>query len=176
MLERRESYYMHNGKQVRDKPYFKTVRFKVIEDRNTALLAVKAGSIDSLMLLADQWYSQTNGDDFYERNAKVSGEEWTEFHFIWNLETPYFSDKRVRQAMSYAFDYEEMLSTIYYGLYDQGRGNFHPSSLDVPEGQSAAALQAGFRQGGRAARRSRLDRQRRRRHPRQGNQRPASSV
>jgi peptide/nickel transport system substrate-binding protein len=133
VLERRDSYYMHDGKQVRDKPYFKTVRFKVIEDRNTALLAVKAGNIDSLMLLADQWYSQTNGDDFYERNTKVSGEEWTAFHFIWNLQTPYFSDQRVRQAMSYAFDYEEMLTTIYYGLYDQGRGNFHPSSPMFPK-------------------------------------------
>jgi peptide/nickel transport system substrate-binding protein len=135
VLDRRESYYMHNGKQVRDKPYFKTVRFKVIEDRNTALLALKKGTIDSLMLLAEQWYGQTDDDSFYERNTKVSGEEWTTFHFIWNLETPYFSDKRVRQAMSYAFDYEEMLTTIYYGLYDQGWGNFHPSSPMFPKNE-----------------------------------------
>jgi peptide/nickel transport system substrate-binding protein len=133
VLERRDSSYMHNGKQVRDKPYFKTVRFKVIEDRNTALLAVKKGSIDSLMLLADQWYGQTDDNAFYQRNTKVSGEEWTSFHFIWNLDTPFFSDKRVREAMSYAFDYEEMLSTIYYGLYDQGVGNFHPSSPMFPK-------------------------------------------
>ncbi len=133
VLARRESYYMHNGKQVRDKPYFKTVRFKVIEDRNTALLAVKAGQIDSLMLLAEQWYGQTDNPEFLQRNVKVSGEEWTSFHFLWNQGTPYFSDQRVRQAMSYAFDYEEMLTTIYYGLYDQGVGNFHPSSPMFPK-------------------------------------------
>ncbi len=133
VLERRESYYMHDGKQVRDKPYFKTVRFKVIEDRNTALLAVKAGNIESLMLLPDQWYNQTNDESFYQRNTKVSGEEWTSFHFVWNIGTPYFSDKRVRQAMSYAFDYEEMLTTIYYGLYEQGRGTFNPDSWMFPK-------------------------------------------
>ena len=40
---------------------------------------------------------------------RLQRREWTEFHFIWNMKTPYFSDKRVRQAMSYAFDYDEML-------------------------------------------------------------------
>ena len=132
VLDRRESYYLHDGQQVREKPYFKTVRFKIIEDRNTALLALKAGQVDELLLFADQWHGQTNGDDFYERNTKVSGEEWTEFHFCWNVKSPYFADKRVRQAMSYAFDYDEMLKTIYYSLYDPGRGTFHPSSWMFP--------------------------------------------
>jgi peptide/nickel transport system substrate-binding protein len=133
VLERRESFYMYNGKQVREKPYFKTVRFRVIEDRNTALLAVKAGNIESLMLIPEQWYGQTNDDSFYERNTKVSGEDWTSFHFVWNIGTPYFSDKRVRQAMSYAFDYEEMFTTIYYGLYEPCRGTFHPTSWMFPK-------------------------------------------
>ena len=133
VLERREDFYMHDGKQVRKKPYFKTVRFKVIDDRNTALLALKAGRVDSLTLFANQWQGQTNGNDFYERNTKVSGEEWTSFHFCWNLGTPYFKDKQVRKAMSYAFDYNEMLNTIYYGLYDPGRGTFHPTSAMFPK-------------------------------------------
>jgi peptide/nickel transport system substrate-binding protein len=133
VLERRESYYMHNGKQVRDKPYFKSIRFKVIEDRNTALLALKAGTVESMMLLTEQWKSQTNDDDFYQRNTKISGEEWATFHICWNQGTPYFSDKRVRQAMSYVMDYDEMLDTIHYGLYDPGRGAFHPSSPMFPK-------------------------------------------
>ncbi len=133
VLERREDYYMHGGKQVRDKPYFKTMRFKVIQDRNTALLALKAGRVDSQVLFADQWHGQTSDADFYERNTKVMGEEWTSFHFCWNNKTPYFEDKRVRQAMSYAFDYKEMLNTIFYGLYDPGRGTFHPNSWMFPQ-------------------------------------------
>lgn len=133
VVERRESYYMHNGKQVRTKPYFKTVRYKVIEDRNTALLALKAGRVHEQMLFADQWQGQTNDESFYQRNTKVSGEEWTSFSFIWNVKTPYFEDKRVRQAMSYAMDYKEMLNTIYYGLYDPARGIFHPQSWMFPQ-------------------------------------------
>jgi peptide/nickel transport system substrate-binding protein len=141
VLERREDYYMHGGKQVRMKPYFKTVRYKVIEDRNTALLALKAGRVDSQMLLAEQWNAQTSGDDFYERNTKIFGEEWTGFQFMWNLKTPYFEDKRVRWAMAYAFDYDEMLKTIYQGLYEQSRGEFHPGSWMYPKNPPPAIKQ-----------------------------------
>ncbi len=133
VMERRESYYMHDGEQVRDKPYFKTVRFKVIDDRNTALLALKAGRVDEQMLFANQWQGQTNDEDFYRLNTKVSGEEWTSFHFCWNLDTPYFKDRRVREAMSWAFNYQEMLNTIFYGLYQPCLGTFHPSSWMYPD-------------------------------------------
>ncbi len=133
VLTRRESWYMHNGKQVRDKPYFKEVRFRIIEDPNIALLAVKNGEIDEMMLTAEQWVTQTGDDDFYRLNTKVSGEEWVFFGFEWNLKTPFFSDVRVRKAMSYAFDYREMLDKLSYGLYEPCNGIFHPSAWMAPK-------------------------------------------
>jgi peptide/nickel transport system substrate-binding protein len=133
VVRRRENYYMVNGKQVREKPYFKEIRVKVIQDFNTALVALKAGQIEEQLLRPEQWVNQTNDDTFYERNTKVTAVEWTEFHFVWNTETPYFSDKRVRQAMSYAMDYDELLKVICQGMYEQARGNFHPTSWAFPE-------------------------------------------
>ena len=133
VLARRDSYYMYKGKQVRDRPYFKRVRYKVIEDRNTALLALKSGQVDTMMLLAEQWQGQSNDDEFYLHNTKASGVEWVSFHFCWNLETPYFDDVRVRRAMSYAMDYEELLDTLLYGLHTPCRGTFHPTSWMFPK-------------------------------------------
>jgi len=132
VLERREDYYMHKGNKVREQPYFNRVRYNVIEDRNTALLAVRSGDLDSMSLLAEQWIGQTNDNQFYRHNTKVSGVEWTTFHINWNLNTPYFEDRRVRQAMSYAIDYQEMLDTLLYGLYEQCVGVFHPDSRMFP--------------------------------------------
>lgn len=132
VVKRRESYYMHDGKQVRPKPYFKEVRVKVIEDVNTALLALKAGDIEQIELKPEQWESQTVGDDFYAKNTKVYDEEWAEFHVNWNIKSPYFSDKRVRWAMSYAMDYDEMIHSICRDLYKQSRGTFHPASWMFP--------------------------------------------
>jgi peptide/nickel transport system substrate-binding protein len=133
VVRRRESFYMHNGKQVRAKPYFNEVRVKVIEDLNTALLALKAGQIEEVELRAEQWANQTSGDDFYKHNTKVTAPEWTEFHFAWNMRTPYFSDKRVRQAMSSAFDYDEFLTKITHGMYQPCQGTFHPAAWYFPK-------------------------------------------
>ena len=54
VVERRESYYMYKGKQVRDKPYFKTVRMTVVQDPNVALLALKKGDLDELQIMPEQ--------------------------------------------------------------------------------------------------------------------------
>lgn len=133
VVRRRENFYQVNGKEVREKPYFKQIRTKVIEDYNTALVALKGGQIEEMLLRPEQWVSQTNDDEFYKRNTKVTAVEWTEFHFNWNLQTPFFNDKRVRQAMSYAMDYDELLKVVCQGLYEAGQGPFHPTSKYFPK-------------------------------------------
>jgi peptide/nickel transport system substrate-binding protein len=133
VVRRRENYYMHGGRQVRPKPYFKEIRVKVIEDYNTALVALKAGQIEEMMVRPEQWASQTEDEDFYKHNTKVTAVEWTEFHFVWNTETPFFSDRRVREAMSWAVDYEELLKVVCQGQYEQARGPYHPTSWMFPK-------------------------------------------
>jgi len=133
VLERRESYYMHEGKQVRDKPYFKTIRFRIRPDLSVALLGLKAGDLDEMMLAPEMWHTQTNDDAYYASNTKASGLEWLEFHFLWNLQDPLFSDKRVRQAMSYAMDYKELIERLRYGLDEQCTGVFHPTAKWAPK-------------------------------------------
>jgi peptide/nickel transport system substrate-binding protein len=132
VLERRDDWYLKDGRQVRRKPYFKEVRFRVIEDPNTALLAVNKGEVHDYQMNPEQWVTQTNGDDFYQNNMKTSGVEWAFAFVFWNSKTPLFSDKRVRQAMSYTLDYKEMLDEICYGLYQPATGTFHPTSWMSP--------------------------------------------
>ncbi len=133
VLERREDWYMHNGKQVRDKPYFKTIRFVIKQDPTVALLTLKAGDLDEMALTPEQWTIQTNGDDFYKNNTRAFGLEWVEFHFIWNLKTPFFSDVQVRKAMAYAFDHEELLAKLRYGLDEPCNGPFHSTGPWAPK-------------------------------------------
>lgn len=126
VMRRRESYYMQDGKQVRDKPFMKEIRFRVITDPNTTLLALKNGDVHEARVTAEQWLTQTEGNDFYNRNTKLQGIEWTEFHIEWNCKDPRFSDPRVRKAMACSLDYEEMLTSVFYNLVSQGLGVFHP--------------------------------------------------
>lgn len=133
ILERREEYYMQNGKQVRDKPYFKRIRFVPISDSNTALLALKTGEIDELELTPEQWRSQTNDDDYYRQCTKGTGTEWSFFYIGWNNARPWFKDRRVRRAMAYAFDHKEMLEKLNYGLTEPANGPFNPQSWMYPK-------------------------------------------
>ncbi|MGI8981124.1 MAG: ABC transporter substrate-binding protein [Pirellulaceae bacterium] len=135
VVERREDYYMHNGKQVRDKPYFKTIRFKFIKEPGVALLGLKGGEIEELQLTPEQWLKQTGDDEFYEATTKAYDTEWVNFQFNWNCSRPYFSDKRCRWAMTYAFDHDELLKKLRYGLDAPADGLFHPASPWHPTGK-----------------------------------------
>lgn len=136
VLTRREGWYMHKGEQVRDKPFFKEIRFRILKENNTALLALKGQDIEELELSAPQWMTQTSDSDFYEHNTKASGVEWIYYYFGWNNDpekAPFFTDKRVRTAMSYAFDHDEMLDKLQYGLYEAATGIFHPTAWMAPK-------------------------------------------
>jgi peptide/nickel transport system substrate-binding protein len=127
-LERNELYYIVNGKPVRDKPYFKTIRMRVVPDSTTALLALKSGELDEMQLQPEQWKSQTNDAEFYKRNTKATGLAWDLYYIAWNLAREPFSDVRVRQAMGHLIDYQEMLENKLQGLYQQSNGIFHPTA------------------------------------------------
>jgi len=135
LLTRREDYYMHNGKQVRDKPYFKTIRFRVIQEPGVAILGLKGGEIDEMILTPQQWRTQTIDDDFYKDCTKVYDTEWVSFHFVWNCANPMFADKRTRWALTYAFDHDEMLRKLRYSLDPPANGIFHPASPWAPPGK-----------------------------------------
>ena len=92
ILKRRDSYYLFNGQQVRQKPHFETVRFKIIQNPNTALLSMKKGELEEMMLTPEQWQSQTNDDDFYKFNTKSYALEWVYYYFGWNFRSPFFKD------------------------------------------------------------------------------------
>jgi peptide/nickel transport system substrate-binding protein len=133
VLKARESWYMHNGKQVRDRPHFQEVRFRVVADPSVSLLTLKAGDIEEMQLTPEQWRTQSDGNDFYRNNTKAYGLEWVSFHFAWNCKTPFFSDARVRKAMSCAYDHDEMLEKLRFGLDEPCNGIFHHTSPWAPK-------------------------------------------
>jgi peptide/nickel transport system substrate-binding protein len=141
VLQRRASWHSPDGQPVRNRPYFREVRFRIIPESSVALLALKAGDLEEKILSPEEWQTQTDGADFYRNNTKAFGLEWVYFFFGWNNDTVFFSDPRVRQAMSYAFDHEEMHRILLYGLYEPSNGLFHPTSRWAPRDPPAAYSQ-----------------------------------
>jgi peptide/nickel transport system substrate-binding protein len=139
VCERRPEWYEKDGKRIRAKPYFKTIRFRIITDRNAAMLAFKKGELDEMELTPDQWQGQTGDESFYARGTKISGEEWSMIFIGWCQQpvpdAPFFKDRRAREALSYAFPYKEFLTGVCYGINQPAQGLFHPRSWWADPGQ-----------------------------------------
>lgn len=135
VLKRRENYHLVNGKQVREKSFFNRIHFQISPDSATAFMQMRNGDIEVMDFMPEQWLTQATTDEFYEKNTKASASSWTYFALWFNLskDCPFFQDIRVRQALSYAFDYDEMLKVHRKGLDIQCRGNFAESAPFFPK-------------------------------------------
>jgi len=148
VFRRRENYYMYKGKAVREKPYINRVHFQISPDSATAFMQMKNGDIEVMDLSPELWLTQAARPDFYQRNTKASSTSWTYFALWFNMaaECPYFQDIRVRQALSMAFDYDEMLKVHRKGLDTQCRGLFAESAPFFPHEANLPYIRQDFAQ------------------------------
>jgi len=73
--------------------------------------------------------------------ATTSGEPMQ--GFVLNLRRPQFQDRRVREALTYAFDFESMNRTLFYGLYTRTDSYFEGGELassGLPQGKELDIL------------------------------------
>lgn len=65
--------------------------------------------------------------------------------FIPNLRREKFQDERVREAFNYAFDFEELNATVFYGQYERIDSYFHGlpfASSGLPQGEELEVLES----------------------------------
>ena len=149
---RRTDYWAHDLNVNRGYYNFDKIRYDYYRDAAVALEAFKAGLIDlRLETEAKKWIL------FREFPAVSDGriQMRTFAHhlpsgmqgFVFNLRRPVFRDVRVRQALSYVFDFEWTNKNLFYGLYQRTNSYFDNSSLKAPPLPDAAeqALLAPYR-------------------------------
>ncbi len=74
----------------------------------------------------------------HQRTAPIQG-------YVFNSRRDMFKDRRVRQALAYAFDFEWSNRNLFYGQYKQSRSYFGNSELEakgLPTGEELAILEA----------------------------------
>lgn len=121
LLERNEEYW---GK----KPAIKTIEFKILHDAAIGLQILKKGLIDVFPLKPLQWVKQTSSSKFNQRFRKLSYPGRNFSYVGWNYKSPFFGDKRVRQAMTMLIDREKFKEKLYYNLATLTTGPFFPHS------------------------------------------------
>ena len=104
-VARNDNYYF-------GRPKLAEIIYKVIPDENACLVALEAGEVDETGIPPKD----------YQRMKLLAGINVFEFDALtysylgFNLANPKFADKRVRQALAYATDKEQLVKLIFKGL------------------------------------------------------------
>jgi peptide/nickel transport system substrate-binding protein len=101
---------------------------RVIPDTATMFLELKAGNVDWMELDPLQYTRQTETEEFRRDFHKFRHLEFMYTYLGFNLEDPRFSDRRVRQAIAYAVDKQELVDIVLHGLGQVATGHYKPGS------------------------------------------------
>lgn len=116
-------------------PTFDGLEFTFIKDQAAWLSYLKTGQLDYTQIMPQQFISEIKpalGPDgkaakplLGQEGLKLAyHEELSWFYIGWNLRSPMFSDKRVRTAMTLAFDREGMVKNVFAGLGEVTSGPY----------------------------------------------------
>ncbi|HKJ66448.1 MAG TPA: peptide-binding protein, partial [bacterium] len=141
-LIRNEHYYEES------KPHLDRIVFRIVPDRTTLITQLQAGEIDFVEDMSPRNFQQTK-QNFKDGNSDIKIYEYLgrNYDYIaWNtidpdaydpnvhatvesfdqIPNPYFADKRVRQAMTYAINRDLIREAIGYGLLIPMHGAISP--------------------------------------------------
>lgn len=113
---------------------FDTIRVDYYRDFTVALEAFKAGAFDvNLENSAKQWATGYDGPAFRQgwiKKAEIPNQNPQGMQgFVFNTRRPMFRDRRVRQALTAAFDFEWSNQHLFYGAYTRTASYFANSEL-----------------------------------------------
>jgi microcin C transport system substrate-binding protein len=148
-VQRVEDYWGADLPVMRGQHNFDRIRFIYFRDRTVTRQALKAGRLDYFSEnSAKEWATAYNTDAI--RNGFLKKEQFLDKSsggmqaFYMNTRRPVFSDRRVRRALAYAFDFQWTNKNIYYGQYDQPESYFAPTELassGLPQGEELEILE-----------------------------------
>jgi len=110
------------------RPYIDGYIMRIIPDMATMFLELRAKGIDRMGLTPLQYTRQTENNLFRGNFNKYRYLSFSYTYLGYNLENPFFRDRRVRQAISYAIDKREIVEGVLLGLGQETTGPFKPGT------------------------------------------------
>jgi peptide/nickel transport system substrate-binding protein len=125
-----------NDQYAGTKPAIKSFVYPVYTDPQQTLLKLKAHEVNVGELMPTQYYDEIQqyegkpkpkNSPFFDGKIQCNKVPDAAFRYIgWNADRPIFADKRVRRAMTHAFDRPRILEKVYRGLGTLTTGPFAP--------------------------------------------------
>ncbi len=109
------------------RPYIDRYIYRIIPDDATIFLELQTLGVDLANLSPLQFSRQTDNDFFKKHYTKFNYPGFGFTYMAYNISDPKFNDIRVRQAINYAVNKQEIVDTIFFGL---GRVTTGPYMMD----------------------------------------------
>jgi peptide/nickel transport system substrate-binding protein len=119
---------VYNPDYFEGRPYIDGRIMRVIPDMATMFLELRAKGIDQMGLTPLQYTRQTENRYFRGNFHKYRYLSFAYTYMGFNLQNPMFADRRVRQALAYAINKEELIDGILLGLGKEATGPFKPGT------------------------------------------------
>ena len=110
------------------RPYIDGYVMRIIPDMATMFLELRANGIDRMGLTPLQYMRQTENNLFRNNFNKYRYLSFSYTYLGYNLENPLFADKRVRQAIAYGINRDEMIQGVLLGLGKTATGPYKPGT------------------------------------------------
>ena len=142
------------------RPYIDRILYRVIPDLTTMFLELKAAELDVMSgMTAQQYLYQAKEAAFTAQYNTYSSLASSYVYMGYNLKSPLFSDARVRRALSYAVNKQDIIKGALLGQGVPTIGPYKPDTWayntaieDYPHDQAKALAlleEAGWKKGGR---------------------------
>ncbi len=117
-----------NSNYFEGSPHIRRVVYRIIPDVSTQFLELQTGSLDFMGLTPLQFDRQTDTPAFRRNYNKYRYLSFGYTYLGYNLRRPLFADKRVRQALAYAIDEQELIDGVLLGYGDVATGPYKPDT------------------------------------------------
>lgn len=134
-LERVPEYWGRNHPTNIGRNNFDTMRFEYFRDPGVARIALISGEIDRAGENSSKAWATEFADTKPVQDGKLLLEEFPHERtapiqgFVFNLRKPMFQDRRVREALTHAFDFEWSNKNLFYDAYIRTDSFFDNSEL-----------------------------------------------
>lgn len=110
------------------RPYIDELVYRIIPDQSTQFLELKSGSLDDMSLTPQQYLFQTKDRNWERDYQKFKYLSFSYTYLGFNMESRFFGDVRVRRAINYAIDKEEIVKGVLLGLGFPAMGPYKPGT------------------------------------------------
>jgi len=110
------------------RPYIDGNIMRIIPDMATMFLELRANGIDRMNLTPLQYTRQTENNLFRKNFNKYRYLSFSYTYLGYNLKNPLFADKRVRQAIAYGVNKDEIIQGVLLGLGREATGPYKPGT------------------------------------------------